>query len=287
MALVDLGYIRLKELKEQGSMGETCKYHSGARGHLLEDCDEFNKEIQSLIDRGIIRWGKSEEVECCMAFNEQLTLVELNARIENLENQQDRLLYLVHRLVDLRIDTSMSDLTCGVDVMGALASIEHANERSYVEKRSEGSQRQKSHLAPTIRTPQGMSQPRQSQSKQNVVAPVRQMVPARQVQEALEKFPPLPMPISQLYHILLKERLVAPILPRRIIDSPSGEFSLLKTCKDHFGCPGHSLEECKPLWGTIQGLIDNNIIQFENATITDSSPTSCKGQVNVLIKNRG
>ena len=37
----------------------------------------------------------------------------------------------------------------------------------------------------------------------------------------------------------------------------------------------------------IQGLIDNNIIQFENATIIDSSPTSCEGQVNVLIKNKG
>ena len=45
----------------------------------------------------------------------------------------------MHQLIDLRIDTSMSDLTCGVDVMGALEPIGHANERSYVEKRSEGS----------------------------------------------------------------------------------------------------------------------------------------------------
>ena len=30
VALVDLGYIRPKELKEQGSTGETCKYHLGA-----------------------------------------------------------------------------------------------------------------------------------------------------------------------------------------------------------------------------------------------------------------
>ena len=57
-ALVDLGYICLKALKEQGSTGQTCKYQSGARGHPLGDCDKFNKEIQSLIDRGIIWWGK-------------------------------------------------------------------------------------------------------------------------------------------------------------------------------------------------------------------------------------
>ena len=69
-----------------------------------------------------------------MASNEQLTLAGLNARIQNLENQQDRLLYLVHRLVDLCIDTSTSDLTCGVDVMDALAPTGYANERSFVEK---------------------------------------------------------------------------------------------------------------------------------------------------------
>nr|POE61999.1 hypothetical protein CFP56_38543 [Quercus suber] len=86
MALVDLGYICPKELKEQGSTGETCKYHFGAQGHSLGDCDEFNKEVQSLIDRGIIQRGKLKEVKCCMAFNKQLTLAELNARIENLEN---------------------------------------------------------------------------------------------------------------------------------------------------------------------------------------------------------
>ena len=55
VALVDLGYIHPKELKEQGSMGETCKYHSGTWGHSLGDCDEFNKEVRSLIDPGIIQ----------------------------------------------------------------------------------------------------------------------------------------------------------------------------------------------------------------------------------------
>ena len=92
--------------------------------------------------------------------------------------------------------------------------------------------------------------------------------------------------VSQLYHILLKEHLVAAILPRRIIDSPLGESGLFKTSENHFGILGHGLEECKSFRGTIQGLIDNNIIQFENSTITDSSPMSCEGQVNVLIKNK-
>ena len=58
----------------------------------------------------------------------------------------------MHRLIDLRIDTLTSDLTCRVDVMDALAPMGHANEISYVEKRSKGSQRQKSHVAPIIQT---------------------------------------------------------------------------------------------------------------------------------------
>ena len=171
--------------------------------------------------------------------------------------------------------------------MDVLARIGHANERSYIENRYEGSRGQKSHMAPTIRTPQGISQPRQSQSKQNDVDLARKMVPAQQVQKALEKFPPLLMPISQLYHIMLKECLVAPFLLRHIIDSPSGESGPFKTYENHFGSLGHSLEECKSLRGKIHALIDNNIIQFENATITDSSPIRCKVQVNVLIKNKG
>ena len=80
--------------------------------------------------------------------------------------------------------------------MDVLARIGHANERSYIEKRSEGSRGQKSHMAPIIRTPQGISQPRQSQSNPTDVTPTRQMVLARQVQEALEKFPALHMLIS-------------------------------------------------------------------------------------------
>lgn len=80
---------------------------------------------------------------------------------------------------------------------------------------------------------------------------------------------------------------IAQILSRHIIDFPLGESGLFKICEHHLGNPGHSLEECMSLRETIQGLINNNIIQFENAIITDSSPMSCEGQVNVLIKNKG
>ena len=71
-----------------------------------------------------------------MASNKQLTLTKLKARIENLE---------ISKIVFFTLC-----INCGVDIMDALAPIGHANERSYVEKRSEGSRRKKSHIAAII-----------------------------------------------------------------------------------------------------------------------------------------
>ena len=142
-------------------------------------------------------------------------------------------------------------------------------------------------MSPTTWTPQGISQPRQGQSKQKDIAPARQMTPTWQVQHALEEFFLLPVLISQLYHILLKERLVAPIVLKCIIGPLPVEYGSFKTCEYHFGSPRHSLEKCKLLRRKIQGLIDNDIIQFENIVIIDSPLTYCEGQVNVLIRIKG
>ena len=41
------------------STGDACEYHSGARGHSLESCEEFKKEVASLAERGLV---KREEI---------------------------------------------------------------------------------------------------------------------------------------------------------------------------------------------------------------------------------
>uniref|UniRef100_A0A2N9HUF4 G-patch domain-containing protein n=1 Tax=Fagus sylvatica TaxID=28930 RepID=A0A2N9HUF4_FAGSY len=43
-----------KAPKESAKVG-TCKYHSGAQDHNLQDCEEFKKEVANLITRGLIR----------------------------------------------------------------------------------------------------------------------------------------------------------------------------------------------------------------------------------------
>uniref|UniRef100_A0A2N9GD11 RNase H type-1 domain-containing protein n=1 Tax=Fagus sylvatica TaxID=28930 RepID=A0A2N9GD11_FAGSY len=41
------------------STGDACEYHSGARGHSLECCEEFKKEVANLMEKGLV---KKEEI---------------------------------------------------------------------------------------------------------------------------------------------------------------------------------------------------------------------------------
>uniref|UniRef100_A0A2N9HSQ0 Retrotransposon gag domain-containing protein n=1 Tax=Fagus sylvatica TaxID=28930 RepID=A0A2N9HSQ0_FAGSY len=48
-----------KEMHRQGpSTGDACEYHSGARGHSLECCEEFKKKVTDLMENGIV--GREE-----------------------------------------------------------------------------------------------------------------------------------------------------------------------------------------------------------------------------------
>uniref|UniRef100_A0A2N9FD55 Retrotransposon gag domain-containing protein n=1 Tax=Fagus sylvatica TaxID=28930 RepID=A0A2N9FD55_FAGSY len=51
---------RSLEKHHQGpSTGDACEYHSGARGHSLECCEEFKKEVANLAEKGLV---KKEEI---------------------------------------------------------------------------------------------------------------------------------------------------------------------------------------------------------------------------------
>jgi hypothetical protein len=53
--LKEQGHITSLEAPPGPSTGDTCEYHSGARGHSLECCKEFRKEIASLTKKGLVR----------------------------------------------------------------------------------------------------------------------------------------------------------------------------------------------------------------------------------------
>jgi hypothetical protein len=51
--LKEQGHITPLETSLGPSTGDICKYHSGARGHSLECCEEFRREIASLTGKRV------------------------------------------------------------------------------------------------------------------------------------------------------------------------------------------------------------------------------------------
>ena len=49
------GHITPLEAPPRPSTGDICEYHSRARGHGLEYCKEFRKEITRLTEKGLIK----------------------------------------------------------------------------------------------------------------------------------------------------------------------------------------------------------------------------------------
>ena len=77
------------------------------------------------------------------------------------------------------------------------------------------------------------------------------------------------MPLADLYAYLLERKLMTPVFyrPREGLLAPS--FDLSKKCEHHFGAERHTLEECYHLKDRIQDLIDNKLIQFNNAATSN------------------
>ena len=95
------------------------------------------------------------------------------------------------------------------------------------------------------------------------------------------------MPIVDLYTYLLERKLETSMFSRPRESPPSPGFDPSKKCEHHFGAKGHILEECYHLRDCVQDLIDNKLIQFDNATapniITNPLPPHQEGNVNAII----
>ena len=100
----------------------------------------------------------------------------------------------------------------------------------------------------------------------------------------LRQFIPLPMPLTQLYSILIEKNLISPIVPRPYNGPERRDFDQNLTCDFHFGEVGHAVENCQQLKQRVQDLIDHGILKFEefpNIT-TNPLPNHLKGNVNII-----
>lgn len=83
------------------------------------------------------------------------------------------------------------------------------------------------------------------------------------------------MPMANQYAYLLEKKLVTPMFVRLRDGPPLPSFNLSKKCKHHFRAKRHTLEECTQLRNFIQDLINNKLIQFDNAVGPNVIPSPC------------
>jgi hypothetical protein len=103
------------------------------------------------------------------------------------------------------------------------------------------------------------------------------------------QFTPLPMPMTELYPILIEKSLISPTIPRPYNGAPRKDFNQNLTCDFHFGEVGHAIGNCNHLRHRVQDLIDHGILKFEglpNIT-TNPLPNHPEGGVNMVEIEEG
>uniref|UniRef100_A0A2N9H455 Retrotransposon gag domain-containing protein n=1 Tax=Fagus sylvatica TaxID=28930 RepID=A0A2N9H455_FAGSY len=102
------------------------------------------------------------------------------------------------------------------------------------------------------------------------------------------QFTPLPMPMTELYPILIEKSLISPIVPKPYNGPQRRDFNPNSACDFHFGEVGHTVENCGQLRHRVQDLIDHGVLKFEglpNIT-TNPLPKHPEGGVN-MVEDRG
>ena len=188
-----------------------------------------------------------------------------------------------------------------VDMTALMALAEQAAKRTPVKKkegdvqmigRSNGRPRQ---ALPTF-TMQAI-QPRQTSIPTPAQAPAptpTPQMPARPVgnqandnrlaKREPRQFTPLPMPLMELYPILIEKSLISSIVPRPYNGPQRRDFDPNLACDFHFEEVGHSVNNCQQLRHRVQDLIDHGISKFEglpNIT-TNPLPNHPEGNINMI-----
>uniref|UniRef100_A0A2N9FV23 Integrase catalytic domain-containing protein n=1 Tax=Fagus sylvatica TaxID=28930 RepID=A0A2N9FV23_FAGSY len=163
--------------------------------------------------------------------------------------------------------------------------------------RSNGRPRQ---ILPTFTMQSVQPRPTPTPAPTQVPAPApAPQVPARPVgnqpndnrwpRKELRQFTPLPMPLTELYPILIEKSLISPIVPRPYNGPQRRDFNPNSTCDFHFGEVGHTVENCGQLKHRVQDLIDHGVLKFEglpNIT-TNPLPNHPEGGVNMVEIEEG
>jgi hypothetical protein len=64
------GLLTTPRAQKESAEAGICKYHSGVQDHNLQSCEEFKKEVASLIMRGLIKRRREQPEEDCMTIDQ-------------------------------------------------------------------------------------------------------------------------------------------------------------------------------------------------------------------------
>uniref|UniRef100_A0A2N9HK79 G-patch domain-containing protein n=1 Tax=Fagus sylvatica TaxID=28930 RepID=A0A2N9HK79_FAGSY len=76
------------------------------------------------------------------------------------------------------------------------------------------------------------------------------------------QFQPLPIPVPQLYTLLVKKKMITPVGQRTCIGPQPKDYNKDLTCEYHQGEVGHTVENCRVLRHRIQDLLDQGVLKF-------------------------
>uniref|UniRef100_A0A2N9HJX7 RNA-directed DNA polymerase n=1 Tax=Fagus sylvatica TaxID=28930 RepID=A0A2N9HJX7_FAGSY len=76
------------------------------------------------------------------------------------------------------------------------------------------------------------------------------------------QFQPLPIPVPQLYTLLIKKKMITPVNQRTRIGPQPKDYNKDLTCEYHQGEVGHTVENCRVLRHRIQDLLDQGVLKF-------------------------
>uniref|UniRef100_A0A2N9GBC2 Uncharacterized protein n=1 Tax=Fagus sylvatica TaxID=28930 RepID=A0A2N9GBC2_FAGSY len=76
------------------------------------------------------------------------------------------------------------------------------------------------------------------------------------------QFQPLPIPVPQLYTMLVKKKMITPVGQRTRIGPQPKDYNKDLTCEYHQGEVGHTVENCRVLRHRIQDLLDQGVLKF-------------------------
>jgi hypothetical protein len=76
------------------------------------------------------------------------------------------------------------------------------------------------------------------------------------------QFQPLPIPVLQLYALLIKKKMITPVNQRTRIGPQPKDYNKDLTCEYHQGEVGHAVENCRVLRHRIQDLLDQGVLKF-------------------------